>query len=46
MKKPIARVNVTVALSLEEHKQVQKLQAAGVKVVDIFRAGIEAKSKS
>jgi len=40
MKKP--RYARTVALTLAEEQTTEKLQKKGIKVIDIFRAGLEA----
>ena len=36
-----ARYNINIGLTLEEYNRMKALQAHGVKVIDIFRAGLD-----
>ena len=41
----IARYNISVALSKEDNDRLEAVKVHGVKVVDIFKAGLEEMEK-
>ena len=36
------RINMTIGLTIDDHRRTQELRARGVKIVEIYRLGLDA----